>query len=302
MTDDANNPNEAAPAESEPLGSWLSAAREEKGLGTAAVAEALRLDKDVVERLEAEQFDALGAVVFVRGHLRAVASHLGLDADEAIRRFHALAGVERDEVPELVVNYNSSTKRRSITPVLLFGGGVLSAIGLLAVVWWFWPENNPEVAAAEAPAPVQAVTDLPDEDNAARNALIAAREASRAASSGAVVAEGAPTATRRDDAATALAAVEDQTAQITTPQTSSNVESGLRLKFSDTCWFEVRDANDRRLAYGTATSGTDRLITGDRPFQVTLGVADAAAVTVDGKPYTIASTQRRGRSARLTIE
>ena len=59
------------------IGVRLRAGREKMGLTLLQVAEKLHVDAKVVESLESERFDALGAPVFVRGHLRHYAELIG---------------------------------------------------------------------------------------------------------------------------------------------------------------------------------------------------------------------------------
>ncbi len=59
----------------------LRQAREAAGLAVSEVAAAMRVPARVVESLEAEDWDRLGAAVFVRGHLRSYARAVGLPAD-----------------------------------------------------------------------------------------------------------------------------------------------------------------------------------------------------------------------------
>src|SRR5579863_7706310 len=59
------------------IGARLRAARERTGLTVLAAAEKLHVDARVLEALEAEDFAALGADVYVRGHLRHYAELLG---------------------------------------------------------------------------------------------------------------------------------------------------------------------------------------------------------------------------------
>src|SRR5256886_4663050 len=58
-------------------GARLRAAREKAGLSLAQAAESLALDPPTLEALEAEDFAALGADVYVRGHLRRYAELIG---------------------------------------------------------------------------------------------------------------------------------------------------------------------------------------------------------------------------------
>ena len=58
-------------------GARLRGAREQKGLTVLEAAEKLHVDAKTLEALEAEDFAALGADVYVRGHLRRYAEFIG---------------------------------------------------------------------------------------------------------------------------------------------------------------------------------------------------------------------------------
>ena len=59
------------------IGARLRAAREQRGLTLLQAAEKLHVDARTLEALESEDFAALGADVYVRGHLRRYAEVLG---------------------------------------------------------------------------------------------------------------------------------------------------------------------------------------------------------------------------------
>ena len=62
------------------IGSRLRAAREKKGLTILQAAEKVHLDPRILESLEAEGFAALGAAVYVKGHMRHYAEFVGEQA------------------------------------------------------------------------------------------------------------------------------------------------------------------------------------------------------------------------------
>lgn len=123
------------------LGQVLKAAREKRGTTLADAAGKLRVDVAVLEALEGERFDELGAPVFVRGHLRHYAELLGEapDALQAMYAGHDSAGIApdltrapriKDRRPARVRVQGSARHRR---------GRLLLAIGLLVlagVLWW----------------------------------------------------------------------------------------------------------------------------------------------------------------------
>jgi cytoskeleton protein RodZ len=59
------------------IGQQLRAARERMGLGVAQAAEQMHVDEKVIDALETGRFNALGAPVYVRGHLRHYADLVG---------------------------------------------------------------------------------------------------------------------------------------------------------------------------------------------------------------------------------
>src|SRR5580658_9715173 len=64
------------------IGTRLRAAREKKGLTLLQAAERMHVDARILESLEAEDFAALGAPVYARGHLRHYAELVGESATE----------------------------------------------------------------------------------------------------------------------------------------------------------------------------------------------------------------------------
>ena len=68
-------------------GAELSDERERQGLTQQQVAEQLNLDVSVIEWIEQDDFAALGAPVFARGHLRRYAALLGLPAERILESY-----------------------------------------------------------------------------------------------------------------------------------------------------------------------------------------------------------------------
>ena len=302
------------------VGDWLRAAREEQGLSASAVAAALHLDTAVIQALEAEAFEQLGATVFAKGHLRAVAGHLGLDLDEATQRFNASAGTGAAAEPELIVNYHRPVRRPNTAVVAGVLGLALALIAILA--WVLWPRSQ---APASAPTPLatgaatavaepdasgRATDSAPENaadvpDTAFADRLATARE--RAATTGAVA------QTSPNEASTQAADTAVQSPQQAAPAPAGDATAGagvrndnaaapaLELAFAAECWFEVRAADGSRLAYGTAQPGTVRRLSGERPLAVILGVPDAVTVRVDGAPFEVTPAMRSGRIARFSV-
>lgn len=91
------------------LGQQLARAREAAGLGHADVSAMLHMPVHIVQALEREEFDRLGAAVFVRGQLRSYARLLKLQLDSDIDR--ALASAP---VPAALVSHTHTPRARRI--------------------------------------------------------------------------------------------------------------------------------------------------------------------------------------------
>ncbi len=89
-------------------GEQLRRARETAGLTVADVAARLRMPAQVVAALEAEQWERLGAPVFVRGQLRSYAKLLGVDLGSLLEQ----ARIAPVEPPKLVSHTHTPRLRR----------------------------------------------------------------------------------------------------------------------------------------------------------------------------------------------
>ncbi|MEM9173269.1 MAG: RodZ domain-containing protein [Pseudomonadota bacterium] len=291
---DSAEPAQDVVATPEPVGSWLSEAREGQNLSPDAVAQSLHLDVDIIEALEAEAFDDIGATVFVKGHLRAVAAHLGLDPDEAADRFHARTGLASDAVPELIIQYNRPIRSASRWPVVL--GIAVAVVALAGALLFLGARFGSDLMTRQAPQTtgIESAA-VPQANESANESMAATTFADRLAAAERASSDSVAT---NPEPVTDLSVAMDN---LTQAVPSSTISDGLRMRFSAECWYEVVDANGTRLAYGTASSGLERRIDGPRPLSITVGVADAVQLSLDGKPVQITDAMRRGRAARLTL-
>lgn len=130
------------------IGARLRSAREARGLTTLQAAEKLHVDPRILEALEAEDFAALGAAVYVRGHLRRYAELIGETPTELQSLYSAAT-----PAPDLTrIPHHAPPPRSSrlvaLALVLLVG------IAVAGVLWWLLtlPAAKPRPVSAELPA------------------------------------------------------------------------------------------------------------------------------------------------------
>lgn len=76
------------PGASDALGERFRAAREARGLSLSDVAEQIRIRSVYLAAIEDENWNAIGAPVYVRGFLRTYARFLGIEPEEAVAAFN----------------------------------------------------------------------------------------------------------------------------------------------------------------------------------------------------------------------
>jgi cytoskeleton protein RodZ len=248
-------------------GARLRREREARGLTQQQAAEQLTLDISVITALEANDFSALGAPVFAKGHLRRYAALLELPEGDILGGYDRSKG--QPEQPTLVPK-----SRFEMAPVRgkpkwpFVAGGALAfllAAGLAAYVssnGLKLPWSSIADAKREAPAAGTGSTNA----TPARSPAAVASPATGAVAT----ASGTP----------APAAAAAPAAVLPAGQVS------LQLRFATDSWVEIYDGTGKAVLYDLGKSGTERTVTGTAPLSVTIGNAPAVSIAVNGRAVT----------------
>jgi cytoskeleton protein RodZ len=217
-------------------------------------AETLNLDPSILASLESNDFEALGAPVFVRGHLRRYAAMLGLGEDQIVAMYER--SKQQVGEPSLVPK-----SRLEMAPVRgnprwpwVVGGLVafLVAAGLAAYV----AENGlPGLAPEVDDQPARVLQEVP----------------------ATATAPAATAATSANDGARPPDLARTDTGSLQPGQVS------LQLSFGADSWVEVFDGAGKAVLYDLGKAGSVRTITASAPLSVTLGNAAGVEVTVNGR-------------------
>ncbi len=100
------------------LALWLRAGRAERGMSLEDVARITKIQPRILDRLEGGTFEGLPADVFVRGFVRSVARCVGLDEDEAVRRYGGCSAVA-GPAARAMVEAMADLAPRTASPTLL---------------------------------------------------------------------------------------------------------------------------------------------------------------------------------------
>ncbi len=265
-------------------GERLRAAREEQQVSVLEIAKELHLDEGKVRALEANNFESLGAPVFAKGHLRKYAQLVGIDEREILGDYHELT--RSAGMPPVV------GERRRAVRELSPGPWIVVILILAAAAFAFWWFTSARVADSGGDNTLPA-TSAPAGTGAA-GADAAAPVSSSPPAETFEATEPAP------QSITPAPVPEEEDAALDPAPATPGLVS-VSLEFVEDCWTEVTDASGERLYFGLGSAGTTAAVEGVPPVSVLLGSADGVRVIVDGAEYTILDSERRGRTARLTL-
>ena len=101
------------------IGARLRAGREKLGLTVLQVAERIHTDPKIVEAIEAENYEALGAPVYARGHIRHYAELVGESAAELIALYSDSSKVAQPDLTRIVKAPAGLDSNKLVAPALL---------------------------------------------------------------------------------------------------------------------------------------------------------------------------------------
>jgi cytoskeleton protein RodZ len=261
-------------------GQRLKAERERRGLSTQKAANELLLDDWVVVALEADDYQRVGAPVFIKGHLKRYAALLGIPVDDILAAYQS-----RAQAPVLPAETANVRMLNAAPPVINLSqsqmiGTAAAVLLLAAVLWWKpWQQRGARPAAsssppAGAPAPHPAAQPQPQRAPPAPPAVAAIVKP-----------------------ATAPAAVATPGAEA--DATAGTGRARLRLSFSADSWVDIHDASGKRAFAGNGRANSVRTIAGDGPMRVYLGFASGVQLEINNRAVAIGPQFVAGDVARF---
>jgi cytoskeleton protein RodZ len=257
MNEPVGGASGAAAAEPDTPGGMLRVGRERRGYSVQHVAEELHLDIRVIEALETNRFEALGAPVYARGHLRKYATLLGLSPATVLARYEALGGTPPDPTPvPAVMAVPLRVERRRVSKLPLWiAAAIVIVAGLAWLVFQLLQARGVIGPTSDVIAPTVPQPPTVNESTTVNEPV---------AQAPAPAAQAAP--------------------QVSSP-TPGAVR--LQLEFIEPSWTEIYDASGKRLMFDMGTPGRVRSVAGTPPLRVSLGLVSAVNAQVNDRPIVV---------------
>lgn len=268
-----SNPN---PFEQEKgCGQHLRDAREAAGLSVDEVAGKLRMPAHVVRSLEQEDWQRLGAPVFVRGQLRSYARLLHVDLEPLLQQA-AIAPIE----PVKLVSHTHTPRARRILESTARKAMYVVITGVFAVPVWYATRSHLD---GKAPSTVS-LDSMPEAPGTGTPANAVTQPAS------------AP----REQPAPYIASmtpVPRATPEVEIPAVSAASGGSLSLSFSGDSWVQILAPDGSAVEKALVRAGERRSYSPGQVGRIVLGNASAVEVQqggsiVDVKPFQRANVAR----------
>jgi len=263
----------------ESIGPRLARLRTERGMTTAAAAAKLHCDETILQALESERFNDIGARVFVQGHLRRYAEFLGAPVDEILaewsRRGAGFSEPDLTQVPR--------APARAVDPQAVGRrvGYVAAAVVITVAAWWILQGGG----VARPP-------------KAAVKSLIATPVVETSVVASPAV---APPVVAPPVVAPAVVAPVIVETPVAAPPVRGQLALALTPRSAES-WVEVYDAAGKRVFFDLVRRGNRIAVQGAAPLRVLLGRADVTAMELDGRDVTIPSEFMYNGTAHFTID
>lgn len=276
----------------------LKEAREAAGLHIAALAAALKVPVKKLEALEAGRYGELPDLTFARALASSACRQLKVDPAPILQQIPLSASPKLgDHRHSLNAPFNPGRDEEPINPLSwLSRPALLAAIALLlgALVIVFLPraESPPAVVSVAEPAmaePVVAAEPVAAQEPAGAAVQEGVMPAGTDAASPAVAPATAAVAAVPADAAPSVAVA---VATPTTPAVAASAGGLLSIAATGESWVEVINGSGNVVAKRLLQAGDVIDFSAAPPYSVVLGKADAAQVSVRGKPFDTAPFSR----------
>jgi len=253
-------------------GTRLRQAREAAGLTLDDVGQRLRMPVQVVRSLEEEQWQKLGAPVFVRGQLRSYARLLNVDISQLLEQ--AQVG---PVVPPTLVSHTHTPRARRIAENLGRRALYVGITAVLAVPVWFATRGHFDGSSAPVP------------NTASLDAIPAAVPVTPSAVGSEPAASAEPAAVAAKPAATPYVA---SLAPVPRPAPAAPATANLDMQFSGDSWVDIAGPDGGSVEKALIKAGETRSFTPGQVSRVTLGNASAVQVQQNGAIVDLTPYQR----------
>ncbi|MDT0603502.1 RodZ domain-containing protein [Thalassotalea castellviae] len=306
-------------------GQILSEAREAMGLTQQQVAEKLNFRTTLVKDIEKDQFDHSLPATFNRGYLKNYAKLVEVSADEVLAGYEML-NVAKKQGAEMQ-SFSKETKKQAENNMVMWISYLILALLIgSTILWWLQDakksNDGNNLVSQTAPTSTEVnesisktaavnhdkQTPKVQNDLTQNTEITTLSETLKSAPTNLLPNEqGNNTVNVSEanidiDSATTEQEISPAINPVTTPSETKDfgpAEVAI-FTFSGDCWVNIYDATGERIAWGIKKSGYKMEITGQAPFEITLGKPELVTITFENEDVDM-SQFSRGNIAKFNL-
>ena len=302
-------------------GSLLAAARKKQKKTVEEIAEELNLSVTQIKTIELDQNEGLPEPTYVRGYIRSYAKLLGLDADTVLENYlnpNWQKNSSFDDMPKHIASGNEVKKSG-----FLSSKKIIVFIILLTLIFMLWfngvfsniltsfksPEENLDLGnvSSQVLTPnqlpsstvVQSINSNPVQQEQVELVEVGA-EGQNNDDQNSIETLSPEEQNINGDVVQQNSNADEVLEQDTSEEAAPSQAHNLVLTFVETCWVDIRDNKDNRLAYKSFYAGEEFAVSHDQVLNVFLGNADGVKATYNGKEFDM-SAYREGVYAKFSL-
>lgn len=295
------------------IGERLRNARLGKNLTIADIASELRLTKQTIEHIENEQWSELHGRAYARGYFSSYVKYLGLPEDELLAAFNAEYAIDEPPLKVIHQKIEISNKKFVWLPSVV--------LVVVAVIGWFAYQqlfNTPEELVIDESSSLFSDSTATNENANKEIEIVVPNESQELNEFDQQVNPNTEqlindeltkdtfsdkSETVIDQAAADAVAIEQSTQETATTNNDVTTDNSaaitstnavLDLRFSDNCWVQVKDADNKILLGKLMTKDNSIVLKGRAPLTVVLGRASAVEVIFNDKVFDPSTFTHKG--------
>jgi cytoskeleton protein RodZ len=269
------------------IGQILKAARIEKSLEVEQVSKQLNLSNHAIEQLEADNYDDLPEMAYVRGYIVLYCRLLGLESDEVLKNlnYEEQDGLKINRSLNISMNSQANNSKNGSTLLK----AILTISAVVGVLWLYMHNNNSQTLSTitgeqKVTAPIIS-TDL---DSTTKNAAkLNADEVPDAYSS----VQGEQT----DITASAESNVDEKL------PVTAELKNLLEIEFNSISWVDVQDLNKKKIIYQSFPRGEKHKTKVKLPLNIFIDNAEGVVMRYEGQVIDLKSRIQDGGYAKFTL-
>ena len=277
-------------------GELLAKTRLAKDLSTKDIAKELRISAAVIEMIERDDFEKIGASVFVKGYLRQYADILGLPVDQLLESYNQL-NPEKSSAPIVNKTVENISKFVLTPKLILVSVFALIALFLIWLLVSMLTKKEPLLDQVTDNLNIQDIEVVNFKSVMNEVDLIEIEETLTEQSEILINQDLEPVMNEID-------LIEIEETEIETSKFLYKEPEGLTLaiEYSGLCWTEIYDVNGKLLFYDLGDLGKNVVVSGAGPLDVLFGaVTEVLSLSVDSQNYPLPGSSRQDEVLRLKV-